>query len=87
MRWYVASAMRGFVGAVALFLVGAVFVSTFLMIYVGIVGTGPFTTDPPPNHIPWVGIAIVLAITAALEGLIVWGWRALKRVLDAAEAE
>jgi hypothetical protein len=57
------------------------------MVYIGIAGTGAFTSDPPPDHIPWLNIATVIAIAAMLEWLIFWGWRAMNRVVDAAEAK
>lgn len=87
MRWYAASAMRAVIGAVAILTAACVLISGLLMVYVGIAGTGGFTPDPPPSHTPWPNIAIVVLVVIALECTILWAWRALIRVIDAAEAK
>lgn len=87
MPWYVALAIRGLINGAALLAGAFVFLVCFLTIYFGIAGTGGFTADPLPDHVPWLNLVIVGAIGAALECLILWVWRALTRRIDATEAK
>lgn len=80
--------MRDFFEIVApvVIYVGAVVVSialfsvfAFFMI-IATMGTGPLTSDPPPEHIAWLPILIALIIWLALQ----WGVLRLHRLLISA---
>lgn len=58
----------------------ALFTVFALFIIVGTMGTGPFTSDPPREHIDWLPILIALMIWLALQ----WGILRLHRLLISA---
>jgi uncharacterized membrane protein YGL010W len=86
MRWDVALALRLLAHVGALIIGLGIGLVSVVAIIIALFGTGALTADPPPAHANIFGAVVVVAICVVAESLLVWGWRRIVHILDAAEA-